>query len=505
VINPRENPPGADWITRSKGLRLPIGHFINGRKRSTTEHDLVTKFGPRDGRTLYNFGLARAEEVNEAVSSARGAFADGRWSKTSVQFRKDCLYRLASLIEAHQEELALLECLDVGKPIRDALGFDVPQAAAELRYYAEAADKCNGAVYATDHTSLSYQLRRPMGVAAGLVGWNFPLLLAIAKVGPALATGNTLVLKPSELTPLSAVRLAELAAEAGIPPGVLNVILGAADTGAALAHHNDIDILSFTGSSATGKRLLAASGQSNMKRLILECGGKSPNIVFDDAPDLERVAEAIVSGAFRNQGQVCTASSRLLIHEGVKKELIRSIVRITSQLTPGDPLDPNTTFGAVVSREHAQKILSYLKAGESEGATAIYRPKFSEPVKGGFYIPPVIFGAVRSNHRIAQEEIFGPVLSVMSFRTEEEAVHLANDTIYGLSAVVWTKDMGRAHRLTQDIKAGWIVVNATADVRGGPGAGALSVGGHRQSGIGVEGGIAGLEAYTSDTAVQFFV
>ena len=505
MINPREDYHGVDWVTRSKDLEIRMGHFIDGRRRSGTGHNVLTKFGPRDGRALYNFAAAGTDEVDAAVSSARRAFEDGRWSKTSIQFRRDRLYKLASLIEAHREEFALLECLDVGKPIRDALEFDVPQAAAELRYYAEAADKCNGTVYATDQTSLSYQLRRPMGVAAGLVGWNFPLLLAIAKIGPALATGNTLVLKPSELTPLSTSRLAELAADAGIPPAVLNVIHGQADTGIALAHHNDIDILSFTGSSATGKRLLAASGESNMKRLILECGGKSPNIVFDDAPDLERVAEAIVASAFRNQGQVCTASSRLLIHEGIKNELIRSVVRITSQLKPGDPLDPITTFGAVVSRQHADKILSYLKAGENEGATAIYRPEFPEPVKGGFYIPPVIFDAVRPNHRIAQEEIFGPVLSIMSFRTEEEAIRLANDTIYGLSTVVWTKDMGRAHRLTQEIKAGWIVVNATADARGGPGSGALSVGGHKQSGIGVEGGVAGLEAYTSNTAVQFFV
>lgn len=505
MINPREGDSGVDWVARSTSLQLCVDHFIDGRKRSAVERGTLIKYGPRDGRVLYKFAPAGTEEVEEAVLSARHAFSDGRWSKASVQFRKDCLYRLASLIEAHHEELALLECLDVGKPITDALTFDVPQAAAELRYYAEAADKWKASVYATDQTSLSYQLRRPVGVVAGLVGWNFPLLLAIAKIGPVLATGNTLVLKPSELTPLSTSRLARLAAEAGIPPGVLNVIQGAANAGIALAHHNGVDLLSFTGSSATGKQLLAASGQSNMKRLILECGGKSPNIVFDDAPDLEQVANAVVAAAFRNQGQVCTASSRLLVHEGIKKELLRNILRSTSKLSLGDPLDPTTTFAAVVSREHAQKILNYVEAGEREGAEAVYRPPFFEPVKGGFYIPPIIFDAVRSNHRLAQEEIFGPVLSVMSFKTEEEAIRLANDTVYGLSAVVWTKDMSRAHRLTQEINAGWIVVNATADIRGGPGSGVLSIGGHKQSGIGLEGGIAGLEAYTSDTAVQLFV
>lgn len=494
-----------DWISRSQELQLRVRNFVDGRWQPESENGTIEKYGPREGRLLCSFGTRDVRSIDIAVANARSAFEDGRWSRLPVQRRKDSLYKLAALIEKHCEELALLECLDVGKPISDALTFDVPAAAADIRFSAEAADKLSGSVYAVDQTSLSYQLRRPIGVVAGIVGWNFPLLLAAGKIGPALATGNSLILKPSELTSFSAARVAELAIEAGIPEGVFNVVHGDAPVGAALAHHQGIDLVSFTGSSATGKQLLIASGRSNMKRMILECGGKAPNVVFNDAPNLDGVADAIVSRAFRNQGQVCTASSRLLIQEGIKKDLLQAVIQRTSKLSPGDPLQPDTRFGAVVSHGHKQKILAYVESGEKEGATLVYQSRSPAPHEGGFYVPPVIFDNVSSHQKIAQEEIFGPVLSVLSFRDEEEAIRIANDTVYGLSAILWTRNMARAHRVTQAVNAGWVTVNATDRVMGGPGAGVLSIGGHKESGIGAEGGLAGLQAYTNETTVQFFV
>jgi acyl-CoA reductase-like NAD-dependent aldehyde dehydrogenase len=495
---------GIDWIDRARRVRPQISNFVDGRRQRQSDGALIDKFGPRDGQLVCRFAGGEARDVDNAVASARVAFADGRWSTLNVQRRKECLYRLAALIESHAEEFALLESLDVGKPINDALACDVPHAAATIRFCAEAADKLPATVYAVEPRNLSFQLRRPMGVVAGIVGWNFPLLLAAAKIGPALATGNCLVLKPSELTSLSTVRLAELAVEAGIPEGVLNVVHGGREIGAQLASHRGIDLISFTGSSATGKQVMIASGQSNMKRLILECGGKAPNVVFDDAPDLESVANAVVNSAFRNQGEVCVASSRVLVQAGIKKDLLQAIVQRTAELRLGDPLRTETQFGALVSQGHKQKVLGYIERGERDGARVIYRSNSPAPYDSGFYVGPVILDNVKTEHCVAQEEIFGPVLSVLTFKDEEEAVRIANDTVYGLSAIVWTTDLGRALRVTHSINAGWVVVNATGKAAGGPGAGVLSVGGHKESGVGAEGGIAGLQAYMSDTAVQYF-
>lgn len=492
-----------DWIGRAESFKPGVRNVIAGRSRDAQRGKLLQKYSPRDGDLLYRFGAGVADEVDEAIVSARGAFQDGRWSQLPVQRRKDCLYRLADLIDKHREELALLECLDVGKPITVAYQFDVPAAAATIRHSAEAADKLNSQIYGVGQTNLSYQLRRPVGVVAGIVGWNFPLLLAAGKVGPALATGNSLVLKPSEVASLSAARLAEFALEAGIPEGVFNVVHGDGEMGAALVRHADVDLVSFTGSSATGKKLLVASGQSNMKRLILECGGKAPNIVFDDSPDLESVADAVLLRAFWNQGEVCTASSRLLVQEGIKDDFLSLLVKKVAALTPGDPLKSDTEFGALVSREHRQKVLGYVDAGEREGARIISQSKAPAPHEQGFYVPPVIFDQVLPEQKIAQEEIFGPVLSAIGFSDEGEAIRITNGTIYGLSAILWTRDMGRAHRVTMGINAGWITVNSTGKPIGG--ADSISVGGHKQSGVGVEGGVEGLQAYTTTTAVQYFV
>lgn len=492
-----------DWIGRSRGLRFETRDFVAGRW-CTPKSGSLEKFSPRDGNLLCCFGEATSAEIDQIVSTTRHAYDDGRWSRLPVQRRKEILYRLAALIEHNAEEFALRECLDVGKPISNALQVDVPAAAACIRFSAEASDKCYGKVFAVDQTSLSYDLLRPMGVVAAIVGWNFPLHLAAQKIGPILATGNTLLLKPSELTSFSASRVAELAIEAGVPEGVFNVVNGGAQVGAALARHPGIDCLSFTGSCQTGKRVLIASGESNMKRLVLECGGKAPNIVFDDCADLTAAADAIVTSAFRNQGQVCVASSRLLVQSSIRSELLEAVIQRAAMISIGDPLDSRTQYGALISREHKNKVLNYIAVATREGAVLAYQGSDAPPFENGFYIPPTIFDRVLPQQRIAQEEIFGPVLSVITFRDEAEAVEIANGTIYGLSATLWTRDAGRAHRVSQSIDAGMITVNSAARAAGGPSDDVLSVGGHKQSGIGVEGGIDGLGAYLRRSVVQIF-
>jgi acyl-CoA reductase-like NAD-dependent aldehyde dehydrogenase len=494
-----------DWVRRAQTVTPAVTAFINGRRQTEPGGEQLDKYGPRDGKLLCRFSVSPANVIEQAIANGKTAFEDGRWSRAPIQRRKQVLYRLAALIDEHREELALLECLDVGKPISDALNFDVPASAATLRFNAEAADKFYGKVYAADQSSLSYELHRPVGVVAGIVGWNFPLLLAAGKIGPALATGNSLVLKPSELTSLSATRVAELAVQAGLPEGVFNVIHGGPAVGAALAEHRDVSVVTFTGSSRSGKKVMIAAGNSNLKKVILECGGKAPNIVFDDSPGLEAVAGAVVTRAFRNQGEVCTASSRLLIQENIKEEFLRIVVSKIAMLQPGDPLRSETTFGALVSQGHKKKILDYVSDALTEGAHLAYEGHAAVPHEGGFYVSPIVFDKVSSMQRIAQEEIFGPVLSVITFRDEAEAIKIANDTIYGLSAILWTKNLGRAHRVSQAINAGWVVVNGTDIPSGGPGVAVLPIGGHKESGVGTEGGMEGLEEYTSKTTVQYFV
>lgn len=495
-----------NWVSRSEATKWCVRNFVAGRLLEGRGARTLDKYCPRDGRLLYQFQCGVSQDADDAIACTRASFEDGRWAKTPAQHRKEVLHQLASSIEAHREELALLESLDTGKPITDALNFDVPTTVASLRFSAEAADKCYGKVYGVDLSSLSYELRRPAGVTAGIVGWNFPLYQTIQKIGPALAAGNSMVLKPSELTCLSAARVAELALEAGVPEGVFNVVQGDGDLGAVLARHPDVDLLTFTGSTETGKKLLVAAAESNMKRLILECGGKAPNIVFEDCPSLEAVANAVLASAFWNQGQVCVASSRLLVQESVYEDLLKCLVERASVLSPGDPLDPNTKFGALISESHKRKVLGYLESAEQEGGVRrTHQSSAPPPFERGFYVQPIIFDRVSPRHKIAREEIFGPVLGVIPFRDEEEAVRIANNSIYGLSAILWTKDLGRAHRVSCSIRAGWTVVNATARPQGGPGEGVLPIGGHKQSGIGTEGGLEGLEAYMSKTAVQIFV
>lgn len=496
-----------NWAVKAQSAKLSVRNFINGCHTDIRNSDtIISKHSPRDGSLLYQFSSGSCDDVKEAVANARIAADDGRWSALPLHQRKTILQTWANLVEKHQEELALYDCLDVGKPITNALNQDILYAAGSLRSSAENMDKLFSPS-GSDGGTMAYQLRKPIGVVGSIIGWNFPLWMAAIKAGPALAMGNSLVLKPSEFTPLSATRLAELAIEAGVPPGIFNVVHGSGATvGAALALHQDIDLLSFTGSSATGKQMLMASGQSNMKRLMLECGGKSPYIVFDDCPDnLDFIAADIVETAFHNQSEWCCAGSRLLVQDSIKGKLLPRIVEIAAELRPRDPLDPATTFGAMINEPHLQKVLTYINSGKQEGAELILGGQrvhvdIGEVNSRGYYLEPTIFDKVNPKQKIAQEEIFGPVLSVLTFKDEAQAIQLANNTCYGLAAYAATENLGRAQRLAQQLKAGHLSIVGTSNFSGD--VIELGLEPQKQSGFGHESGMAGLAAYTVSTTVN---
>lgn len=490
-----------DWHQRADSTPLTVHNIINGKKETPSGGETVTKYSPRDGRLLYEFSSTDIATVDRAVTNAREAFNDGRWSQLSVGERRAILLKLADLVETHQEQFALYECLDVGKPISNALRMDIPSALMSLRNSAETAERVLSST-GFDGGELVYQHRKPAGVVGAITGWNFPLMLATQKVGPALAMGNTLVLKPSEFTSLSTCLLAELALEAGVPPGVFNVVNGFGQTvGETLAQHNDVDLLGFVGSSATGKHIMVSAGQSNMKRLILECGGKSPYLVFDDCPeDLDKLAANIVGRAFPNQGAVCIAGTRLLIQDSMKGELLEKIIEQTQNINAQDPLDPKATYGALVNEAHLNKVLGYIDSGKQEGAALIQGGNRLEVVPGGYYVEPTIFDRVNPKQKIAQEEIFGPVLSVFTFRDEQEAIQMANDSSFGLAAYAATQNAGRARRLGQCLNAGRIKILSTDT----PVLGDLDISAepHRQSGLGFAFGLEGMAVYTVSSTVH---
>lgn len=496
-----------NWIQLANDIDINVRNFINGQYVDIAAGDrLIDKYSPRDGSLLYQFGSGSIDDVNLAVANSQAAFLDGPWSTLALSQRQAVLHKLADLVEENKEELALLDCLDVGKPISHALGGDIAMTIDYLRSNADLADKLLSPCSADDGV-LSYLLRKPIGVVGAIIGWNYPLAMAAVKVAPALVMGNSIVLKPSEFTSLSACRLAELAVEAGVPAGVFNVVHGAGKTvGAAISHHPDVGMLSFTGSSATGKQMLVAAGESNMKRLVLECGGKSPYIVFDDCPaDLEFMASDIVATAFPNQGAMCASGTRLLIHESLAEKLLPMIVAETEKLMPEDPLNPSTSFGAIVNEGHLNKILSYIENGQEEGATLLYGGKRQHlgdvgTDASGYYIQPAIFVDVNPEQRIAQEEIFGPVLSVFTFKDEAEAIALANNSHFGLAAYAATTSLSRSQRLAQKLNAGITMIVGTSVPCGG-GCADLGKAPHRESGFGVEGGLEGLAAYTVSSVI----
>jgi 4-guanidinobutyraldehyde dehydrogenase/NAD-dependent aldehyde dehydrogenase len=402
------------------------------------------------------------------------------------------MIRFAALLEEHAEELALLETLDMGKPIGDSLNVDLPGAADSLRWSGEAIDKVYDEVAATSHDQLGLVTREPVGVVAAIVPWNFPLMMASWKLGPALATGNSVILKPSERSPLTAIRIAQLAIDAGIPAGVLNVLPGYGHTvGKALALHMDVDTAVFTGSTRIAKQLMVYAGESNMKRVWLEAGGKSPNIVFEDAPDLQAAAESAAAAIAFNQGEVCTAGSRLLVQKSIKATFLPLVVEALKGWKAGHPLDPETNVGALVDGRQLEQVLGYIQAGQDEGAKILTGGKRVLEETGGTYVEPTLFDDVSNAMKIAREEIFGPVLSVIEFEDAEEAIRIANDTQYGLAAAVWTRDISKAHLTARALRAGsvWVNMYDGGDMT-------APFGGFKQSGNGRDKSLHAFDKYT---------
>jgi len=481
-----------DWEALAARLQPRRQAFIDGRWEDAASGKTFDCLSPVDGRVLAQVAECDAEDVDRAVAAARRAFEDGRWSATKPAHRKRVLQKLAALVQENAEELALLEALDMGKPVSDALHVDIAASVRCLSWTAEAIDKVFGEVAPTGQDELGLVTREPLGVVGAIVPWNFPLLMASWKLAPALAMGNSVVLKPSEKSPLTALRLAELAIEAGIPAGVLNVLPGfGKEAGEPLALHMDVDGLVFTGSTAVGKHLLTCAGRSNMKRAYMECGGKSPNIVFADAPDLERAAKAAASGIFYNQGEVCTAASRLLVERSVKDEFVAMVAKFGERMQPRHPLDPGAPMGALVDELQTARVLSYIEKGQAEGARLVIGGERLATVPGGCYVAPTIFDDVRHGSTIAREEIFGPVLSVIAFDDEDEALRIANDTEYGLAAGLFTRDLARAHRVARRLRAGSVWVNYWDG-----GDMTAPFGGYKQSGNGRDKSLHAFEKYT---------
>jgi gamma-glutamyl-gamma-aminobutyraldehyde dehydrogenase len=430
--------------------------------------------------------------VDLAVAAARRAFDHGPWPRWTPAKRGRLLRRLAEVVEAHRAELALLVSLEMGKPITDAHDVELRATINTFRWYGELADKLAGEIPDTPDDALALVTREPVGVVGAVVPWNFPLTMAAWKVAPALAAGCTVVLKPAEQSPLSALRLAELGTEAGLPPGVFNVVVGhGALAGRALGLHPDVDALAFTGSTAIGRHFLHYAADSNLKRVWLELGGKSPNIVLPDAPDLDTAAATAAWGIFFNQGEMCTAPSRLLVHSAVANRVVDAVVEYARDLRVGDPLDPATQMGPLVSPAHLARVVDLIATGRSEGARLRCGGERAQPLADGYFLEPTVFDRVTPDMRVAREEIFGPVLSVLTFDTVEEAVALANDSEYGLAAGVWTSDVSTAHRLSRALRAGTVWVNCYEE-------GDLTVpfGGVRQSGHGRDKSVHALDKYT---------
>ena len=449
-----------EW-TAAAGEMTPRGDiFIDGEWREAISGSRFATVNPATGETITEVASGSTEDVDAAVRSARTAFEDGRWSKLAPRDRGQALIRLAELIEANGEELQLLETLDVGKPIRYSRRVDVGQASSTYAWYGEAADKLYDQIAPTGPDALGLITREPVGVVGAVTPWNFPLMINSWKLAPALVAGNSVILKPAEQAPLSSLRLAELAIEAGIPPGVLNVVPGLGETaGRAIGLHPGIDAVTFTGSTKVGKMFLEYSARSNMKRVSAETGGKTPNIIFADAPDLGYAIGAVGVSIFWNTGEMCIAGSRLLVERSIYDEVVERVGELSGSWLPGNPLDPATKAGPIVDDTQLSRVTDYISRGIDQGARLVAGGNRALADSGGYFIEPTVFADVRNDMDIARDEIFGPVLSIIPFEDEAEALSIANDSRYGLSAAVWTSNLGRAHTMAAALQAGTVWVN----------------------------------------------
>lgn len=480
------------WAQRAQSISLRGQAFIDGQFVDAASGRTFDSINPATGAVLTKVAECDGEDIDRAVTAARRAFEDGRWSRMAPGDRKAVLLKLADLIRANLEEMALLDSLDMGKLVTDAVTVDAPGSAHFFQWYAEAIDKVYDEVAPTGPGDLALISRVPLGVVGAVTPWNFPLDMATWKAAAALAAGNSVVLKPAEQSPLSALRLAELAAEAGVPDGVFNVVPGFGHSaGQALGLHMDVDCLAFTGSTATGKRFMQYSGLSNLKQVWPETGGKSPNLVFADCEDLDAAADMAAFGIFFNQGEVCSANSRLYVERSIKDAFVEKLIERAQATQPGDPLDPASKMGAIVDEKQTQGIMRFIEDGKKTANLVTGGDRVTVNGKG-CYVQPTIFDDVSQDNPLARDEIFGPVLSVIPFDTEDEAITMANDSDYGLAASVWTDNLSRACRVSDRLMAGTVSVN-TVD--------ALSAmtpfGGMKQSGFGRDLSLHSLEKYTA--------
>jgi gamma-glutamyl-gamma-aminobutyraldehyde dehydrogenase/4-guanidinobutyraldehyde dehydrogenase/NAD-dependent aldehyde dehydrogenase len=466
--------------------------LINGQRVAAADGQTFDCISPVDGRLLTTVARCGQADVDAAVAVARAAFEAGKWSRMAPAQRKRIMIKFADQILAHADELALTETLDMGKPIQYAKGVDVNSAANCIRWYGEATDKVYDEIAPTPRTALALITREPVGVVGIIVPWNYPMIMAAWKIAPALAAGNSVVLKPSEKSPLTALRLAELALAAGIPPGVFNVVPGyGPEAGSPLALHMDVDCIAFTGSTRVGKQIHVMAGQSNLKRAWTELGGKSPNIVFADCPNLDKAVAAAVGSIFFNQGESCNAPSRLFVEESIKDAFLEKALALVPNYQPANPLEKSTVMGAIVDKVQMDNVLRYIGLGQSEGAKLLAGGQQALAETGGCYVQPTIFDGVTNQMTIAREEIFGPVLSVLGFTDVADVVQQANASIYGLQAGVWTRDINKAHGVARALRAGTVHVNSydEDDIT-------VPFGGFKQSGVGRDKSLHAFDKYT---------
>ncbi|MFQ3210648.1 aldehyde dehydrogenase [Candidatus Njordibacter sp. Uisw_039] len=472
-----------EYLAIAAQIDFPSNAWINGSYTPAISGETFSTLNPATGQEIGQISACDRADVDVAVDKARQAFEAGVWSKKHPSERKKVMIKFIKLIKRNEQELAVMEALESGKPIKDCVAIDVPETIDCIQWHAEAIDKIYDQISPSGDTSLGLIQREPIGVVACVLPWNFPMLMAAWKLGPALAAGNSVILKPAEQTSMTCLRLAQLAHEAGVPAGVINVLPGLGETcGKSLGLHQDIDAVSFTGSTEVGRLFLQYSAQSNLKRVVLECGGKNPCIVLDDAERLDEVAEHVVNAVFWNMGENCSSNSRLIVHSAIKQQLMGKVLEKTRDWITGDPMDPRNALGAMISQEHFSKVMAYIKGAQEQGAELILGGsaiKLEGELAQGLFIEPTIFDQVTPNMTIALEEVFGPVLAVMTVNSAAEAVALANDTCYGLHASLFTSNGRRAHNVARAIKAGTVSVNCYSE-----GDMSTPFGGYKQSGFG---------------------